>query len=37
MRLQTVANFEARDLWRLSSRIYRKLLACNFYVDIRES
>ena len=33
----SIASIKARDLWRLSSRVYRKLLAYNFYVEIRGS
>lgn len=33
----SIASIKARDLWRLSSRIYRKLLAYNFYVELRGS
>lgn len=33
----SIAAIKARDLWRLSSRIYRKLIAYNFYVEIRGS
>lgn len=33
----SIASLKARDLWRLSSRIYRKILAYNFYIEIRGS
>lgn len=32
-----IASIKARDLWHLSSKIYRKLLAYNFYIAFRES
>jgi hypothetical protein len=33
----SIASIKARDLWRFSSRVYRKILAYNFYIEVRGS